>query len=64
VTRDADPHDRRGAQVALTPVGLALVDAALASLTELEGELLTDWSPDERDQLASALRRLLVGSLS
>ena len=62
VTRDADPHDRRGAQVALTPVGLALVDAALAALTELEGELLADWSPGERDRLASALRRLLLGS--
>lgn len=63
VTRDADPHDGRGAQVALTADGLALVDAALASLTELEDELLTSWSPDERDQLAGALRRLLLGSL-
>ena len=63
VTRDADPHDRRGAQVALTAEGLALVDAALASLTELEAELLADWSADERDRLAGALRRLLLGSL-
>ncbi|MFT3888953.1 MAG: MarR family transcriptional regulator [Arachnia sp.] len=60
VTRQTDPNDRRGAQVALTAEGLGLVDAALASLTELEGELLADWRPEERDALAAALRRLLA----
>ena len=62
VTRDADPHDRRGAQVALTPEGLALVDAALASLLRVEADLLDGWAGGDRDHLVGHLRRLL-GSL-
>ena len=62
VTRDADPHDRRGAQVALTPEGLALVDAALASLLRVEADLLDGWAGGDPDHLVGHLRRLL-GSL-
>ena len=62
VTRDADPHDRRGAQVALTSEGLALVDAALASLLRVEADLLDGWAGGDRDHLVGHLRRLL-GSL-
>lgn len=62
VTRESDPNDGRGVLVALTPDGLALVDAALASLLDVEKQLLSDWSRSERDELSEALRRLLLGS--
>lgn len=62
VTRESDPNDGRGVQVALTAKGLALVDAALASLLEVEQELLAGWPDADRDQLSSLLRRLLLGS--
>ena len=61
VTRDADPLDRRGAQVALTGEGLALVDAALASLLRVEADLLDGWADADRDDLVAHLRRLLTG---
>lgn len=61
VSRDPDPVDGRGVVVALTPLGLELVDAALASLVEVEESLLEGWSDEERDQLAGFLRRLLLG---
>lgn len=59
VTRQSDPADGRGVLVALTPAGLALVDAALASLLVLESALLEGWSEDERMGLSADLRRLL-----
>lgn len=62
VTREQDPSDGRAAVVALTEQGRELVDSALTALLELEASLLQDWSPQESDALASALRRLLVGS--
>lgn len=62
VTRESDPDDGRGVLVALTPAGLALVDAALASLLGVEAHLLTDWTRAERESLSEALRRLLLGS--
>ena len=62
VTRESDPNDGRGVLVALTPEGLALVDAALTSLLDVEQELLAGWPEGERAQFADALRRLLLGS--
>ena len=62
VTRESDPNDGRGVLVALTPEGLALVDAALTSLLDVEQELLAGWQEGERAQFADALRRLLLGS--
>lgn len=62
VTRDPDPNDGRGVLVSLTPDGLALVDAALESLVEVEASLLEGWPEDEREQFAGFLRRLLIGS--
>ena len=62
VTRESDPNDGRGVQVALTDQGLALVDAALASLLEVEQELLSGWADEDCDRLSALLRRLLLGN--
>ena len=62
VTRESDPRDGRGVLVAITPDGLDLVDAAMASLLELEQGLLGGWSEAERTLLAAMLRRLLLAS--
>jgi DNA-binding MarR family transcriptional regulator len=60
VTRQADPADRRGILVQLTPRGLELVDAAVAANTEQEKEVLAGLSPDDIKTLASLLRVLLT----
>lgn len=62
VTRESDPNDGRGVLVAITAEGSALVDAAMTELLALEKELLSDWSPAERNLLAAMLRRLLLAS--
>ncbi|SHJ86978.1 DNA-binding transcriptional regulator, MarR family [Tessaracoccus bendigoensis DSM 12906] len=62
VTRESDPRDGRGVLVALAPAGSELVDAALTSLLGVEQELLSGWPEDERRQLTTLLRRLLLGS--
>lgn len=62
VTRDPDPADGRGVLVSLTDAGLALVDAALATLVEVEESLLDGWPDSEREQLADFLRRLLTAT--
>ena len=62
VTRDPDPSDGRGVLVALTEDGLSLVDAALASLVEVEEDLLDGWGEPDRERFAAYLRRLLLGS--
>ncbi len=60
VSRSADPDDRRGVQVALTPAGLDLVDSLAQRHMENERALLSALSPDEQDQLAALLRKLLL----
>ena len=62
VTREPDPKDGRGVLVSLTEQGLALVDAAMATLVDLEAQLLAQWDTSEREELAAYLRRLLLGS--
>lgn len=62
VHRAQDPRDGRGVLVELTDDGLALVDRALVALVDLEARLLSQWSPAERDELVSYLRRLLLAS--
>jgi DNA-binding MarR family transcriptional regulator len=56
VDRSADPTDRRGVLVRLTPEGRARVDAALEGLLHHEQVLLVGLTPGERDALADALR--------
>lgn len=60
VRRRPSPDDRRGVLVALTPAGLAQVDAALADLLESERLLLRDLSAADRTTLANLLRVLVA----
>lgn len=60
VARHADPEDRRGILVELTPKGRELVDAAVAANTEQEVELLQGLGPGEAEALARLLRLLLA----
>lgn len=60
VSRAPDPNDRRGVQVALSDLGRARVEAALADLVDAEERLLAGLSPTERGALADLLRRLLL----
>lgn len=59
VERLPDPNDRRGVLVRLTPEGKVAVDRAFEALLEAERQLMPDFGPDDREQLATLLRRLL-----
>jgi len=59
VSRGPDPKDRRGVKVTLTPVGRAVVDAAMSDLLDRERILLNELPASERDHLATLLRQLL-----
>lgn len=59
IQRRPDPADRRGTLVVLTPVGLTLIDAAVAEHVANERRLLTPLTADEQVQLAGLLRKLL-----
>jgi DNA-binding MarR family transcriptional regulator len=60
VLRDVHPDDRRGVLVTLTAIGREQVDEALADLLEAERTILGSLSATQREELASALRRLLL----
>ncbi len=60
VARRTDPADGRGVLVRLTPVGRDVVDAALADLLAWEEGLLAALDADDRAELATLLRRLLL----
>lgn len=60
VERLPDPADRRGRLVALTDRGRELVDSAVVDHLANEERLLSGLDADERDQLATLLRKLLV----
>jgi DNA-binding MarR family transcriptional regulator len=64
VERVADPSDRRGVQVHLTQDGLALIDKAFAARLCSADEIVSHLSLNQRDQLASLLRKLLVAATS
>jgi DNA-binding MarR family transcriptional regulator len=59
VRRTRDPNDRRGVLVELTDEGARILDDAVTAHAAIEGELIACLSADERDTLASLLRRLL-----
>lgn len=60
VTRTADPGNRRGQRVRLTPDGLALFDRIAPLHLANEDRLLSGLTRDERATLAQLLRKLLV----
>ncbi len=60
VGRRADPTDRRGVLVRLTPRGRAAVDAALDALLGSARELLAALSTRERDRLGALLRVVIA----
>ncbi|MEU7277192.1 MarR family transcriptional regulator [Streptomyces sp. NPDC045431] len=60
LTRNPDPNDRRGLRVTLTERGRALVDAAVAAGLAVQREALeAALEPEEAEQLAALLRKLL-----
>jgi DNA-binding MarR family transcriptional regulator len=59
VTRLADPADRRGVIVELTPAGQELVDRAVASHASVDQRLLSGLDPDEVQALGALLRKVL-----
>ena len=60
VRREPDPEDRRGVQVRLTHAGIALIDQAIGARLTAADEQLGQLSPEERETVASSLRKLLV----
>jgi DNA-binding MarR family transcriptional regulator len=60
VTRSPNPADRRGSLVRLTDEGLRVVDEAMALHAAAEHRLVAALGTEDRDLLASLLRRLLV----
>jgi DNA-binding MarR family transcriptional regulator len=61
VTRETDPDNRRQVVITLTASGAALIDGVLTGHVANEDRLLAPLRPEEREQLANLLRRLLVG---
>jgi DNA-binding MarR family transcriptional regulator len=60
IERQADPHDGRGTVIKPTAVGLKQVDAVRAARRDLYDRILGDWSPADREALATTLERLTV----
>ena len=60
VERLADPADRRGVLVRLTPEGKATVDGAFEALLDAERVLLSGLPARDRTRLATLLRPLLA----
>jgi DNA-binding MarR family transcriptional regulator len=59
VKRIADPNDRRGTLVRLTPKGLALADQAIRIHFSALASVFSDLDRDDRKQLAGLLAKLL-----
>lgn len=60
VTRAADPHDRRGVLIKLTPQGRRLVDSATVKHMANEHRILSGLSGAQQRQLADLLRKLIL----
>ncbi len=60
VKRSLSSEDRRSFVVTLTPAGRELADAAVAARTAEIEAVVDSLSPDEREDLASLLRKLLL----
>ena len=60
ISRQADPSDRRGVVVVLTPKGRKLIDVATASRFEEAAQSLPKVSEAERKKLVDGLRAWLA----
>ncbi|MFT9671433.1 MarR family winged helix-turn-helix transcriptional regulator [Streptomyces rhizosphaericola] len=60
VSRRADPEDRRGLRIGLTPEGFDLVDAAVTEHAANENRLLGLLTEDEARAFDATLRKLLA----
>ncbi|MFJ6196197.1 MarR family winged helix-turn-helix transcriptional regulator [Micromonospora sp. NPDC092111] len=58
IARAPDPTDGRGTVISPTPTGLHRMAAVQAARTRLYGDILADWTTDDRDALATLLGRL------
>ena len=58
IDRIVDPNDRRSIQVIPTETGMAMRDAVLQVIDELNMEVLDCFSPEEREILMNALRKI------
>ncbi|MEU4553098.1 MarR family winged helix-turn-helix transcriptional regulator [Micromonospora violae] len=58
ITRTPDPSDGRGTVISPTPAGLQRMAAVQAARTRLYGDMLADWTTDDRETLARLLTRL------
>jgi DNA-binding MarR family transcriptional regulator len=61
ITREADPQDRRGILIRLTPAGLELIDGLTSAHLENERRILAALSEAEQRRLADLLRTLQLG---
>jgi len=61
VERQRDPQDRRRHIVVITPAGQKALAKAEAKLEALEGEVLVNLDPAEREQLRDLLARAMDG---
>jgi len=61
VERQRDPQDRRRHIVVITPAGVKALKKAEAKLEALEGEVLANLDPAEREQLRGLLARAMDG---
>ena len=61
VTRDLDPTNRRAVRIALTPAGRRRVDRAVVEHVANERRRLAGLDQEAQEQLATLLKRLLVG---
>ncbi|MEW2142567.1 MarR family transcriptional regulator [Micromonospora vinacea] len=58
ITRTPDPSDGRGTVISPTSAGLQRMAAVQAARTRLYGDMLADWSAEDRNTLAALLSRL------
>jgi DNA-binding MarR family transcriptional regulator len=59
VRRKADPSDRRGVQISLSPLGLAIIDSAIGARLDAADDQLAALTARERPMIAQGLRKLL-----
>jgi DNA-binding MarR family transcriptional regulator len=62
LTREPDPHDRRGLRVSLTPAGRRLIDQAVAAGVATQERLLAPLTSRQRSDLTRLLSALMAAT--